>query len=103
MSQAAEKHIPGGSRRAPHRQHPERRRHYLVEELKSTVGDDDLTAYATGFLWSYDAVTTVIPGIRTMAQLHQYVAATTFDSSREREGDFEESYDRFIAKDPSPW
>ncbi len=79
------------------------RRHDLVERLKALVGDDDLTPHAMGFLWSYDAITTVIPGIRNREQLEKHIAATEADFPVERKKAFEDFYDKHIAKNPLPW
>ncbi len=79
------------------------RRHDLVERLKALVGDDDLTPHAMGFLWSYDAITTVIPGIRSLEQLEKHIAATQVDFPAEHKKAFEDFYDKHIAKNPLPW
>ncbi len=79
------------------------RRHQLVESVKNMVKDDALTKYALGFLWSLDAVTTVIPGIRTKTQLDEHVEALHFAFPKTYKALFEKLYDDYIAKDPLPW
>jgi aryl-alcohol dehydrogenase-like predicted oxidoreductase len=79
------------------------RRADLTAELKALLSTDDLTPYALGFLCSYDPVTTVIPGIRTMQQLGEHLRAmdSPFDASlRQRLEDF---HDQHIAANPLPW
>lgn len=79
------------------------RRHDLVQSLKTIVNDDNLTPYAMNFLWSYNSITTVIPGIRTTAQLNQHIGSTTFDFDCNLKEKFEHFYDTKIAKEPLPW
>lgn len=79
------------------------RRAQLTRNLKALLGTDDLTPAALGFLWSYKAVTTVIPGIRTMDQLADHLRAvkTPFEPSlRSR---LEAFFDEHIDGDPLPW
>lgn len=80
-----------------------KRRHALVSALKALVGSDDLTPYAMGFLWSYEAITTVIPGIRTEAQLQAHIKAMDLPFAKTLKTAFESFYDAHIAKEPLPW
>ena len=51
------------------------RRADLVAKLEGITKDRSLAKYALGFLWSYPEITTVIPGIRNLAQLDDHLAA----------------------------
>lgn len=79
------------------------RRAKLTRDLKTLLATDNLTPHALGFLWSYEAVTTVIPGIRTPAQLREHTRAMemSFDAAlRKRLEDF---HDTHIGTEPLPW
>ncbi|MFH5881061.1 aldo/keto reductase [Liberiplasma polymorphum] len=79
------------------------RRDWLCNQLKSIIKNEAITPYALGFLWSYDAITTVIPGIRTMDQLHEHVEASKFVFPNHLKKAFEQFYDDFIKDNPLPW
>ncbi len=79
------------------------RRHLLVDKLKQMTQDETLVHYALGFIWSYDAVTTVIPGIRTLEQLNEHVKALDFAFPKGLKEAFEALYDDEIKHDPLPW
>lgn len=83
--------------------HDIHRRHNLVQAIKEHVHSEDLTKYALGFIWSYDAVTTIIPGMRTETQLSEHINAwkSTFDYRLKSY--FENFYDEKIKKEPLPW
>ncbi len=79
------------------------RRDTLINQLKSMVGPEPLTRYTLGFLWSYDAITTVIPGIRTIEQLKDHLASWQFSFPITLRPAFEHFYDEKIKNDPLPW
>ena len=79
------------------------RRHDLVRQLKGIVKDENLTPYAMQFLWSYDAITTVIPGIRTSKQLNEHIHYTKAKLSDDLKQKFELFYDDLIKRKPLPW
>lgn len=79
------------------------RREELVKQLADIVGDQALTKYAISFILSYDAVTTVIPGIRTIKQLEEHVASEQFVLSKETKKEIEQFYDHYIKKNPLSW
>ena len=79
------------------------RRHHLVEQFKKIVNDQTITPYAMAFLWSYPAITTVIPGIRTEAQLLEHVSYEKTKISSVLREEIELFYDREIADKPLPW
>lgn len=79
------------------------RRATLTQGLKDIVDDDRLTPYALGFLWSYDAITTVIPGIRTKEQLEDHLTSLEKPFSAQHKKAFEAFYDKHIKGHPLPW
>lgn len=84
-------------------QEDKERRVSLVKDVKEIIQDKPLTHAAMGFLWSYDAVTTVIPGIRTLSQLNDHIEALNADFSEADKKAFELLYDTRIKHDPLPW
>ncbi len=79
------------------------RRYILVNKLKDFLSAEKLTQYAMQFLWSYDAITTVIPGIRTIEQLHEHVSYANEKLNKDLQKKLETFYDCFIANDPLRW
>jgi aryl-alcohol dehydrogenase-like predicted oxidoreductase len=80
-----------------------KRRHELTNKLKAIVNDENLIPYALGFIWSFDAVTTVIPGIRNSKQLEEHVKSEAREfplSLKEKLIDF---YNEHIKDNPLPW
>ncbi len=84
-------------------QHDKCRRHNLVEKMKTLTQDDALVKYALGFIWSYDAITTVIPGIRTSHQLKEHLHAEAFPFPCELKQALETFYETDIKPAPLPW
>jgi len=79
------------------------RRGALVSKLVSITKDPSLTKYAMGFLWSYPEITTVIPGIKNMQQLHEHLEARKFVFAGAMKRQFEIIYDQQISHNPLPW
>lgn len=79
------------------------RRDVLVNTLKRQLNTKDLLPYAMGFLWSYDAITTVIPGIRNQAQLESHLKAMETPFPKNLKEELEAFYDVHIASNPLPW
>jgi len=79
------------------------RRGHLVEELREIVGEEKLTKYAISYILAHDAVTTVIPGIRTISQLEEHVEATKYQMPDELKKQIEDFYDDQIRKNPLSW
>lgn len=79
------------------------RREHLVDGLKELVKEDQLTKYAIAYILSYDAVTTVIPGIRTISQLEEHVEAEKLALPEELKKAFEDYYDERIKNNPLSW
>ena len=81
-----------------------KRRHDLVEELKKRLDENgSLIPYAIGYVLSYDAITTVIPGIRTVDQLKEHLHASKTQLTPQRLKDLEAFYHQFIENAPLPW
>lgn len=79
------------------------RRHNYVEQIKSYTSKSNLVDLALNFIWSFDAVTTIIPGIRTKDQLIEHLNATNYKISSKDKVFLENIYDRLIKNNPLPW
>jgi aryl-alcohol dehydrogenase-like predicted oxidoreductase len=79
------------------------RREYLVDKVRDIVGENHLTKYAIGYILSYDAVTTVIPGIRTITQLEDHLTAVQYQMPLEEKKQLETFYDLNIKNNPLSW
>ncbi|MFW6319731.1 MAG: aldo/keto reductase [Bacillota bacterium] len=80
-----------------------KRRHELTNKLKEIVKDDKLIPYALGFIWSFDAVTTVIPGMRNIDQLEDHVKSESFVLDAELKDTLIDFYEENIKDNPLPW
>ncbi len=78
------------------------RRVSLVEKLKE-LSDGPIKETAIRFILSYDAVTTVIPGIRTKSHLEDHVHASEKPLDETLKKQLEAFYDELIKGDPLPW
>jgi aryl-alcohol dehydrogenase-like predicted oxidoreductase len=78
------------------------RRGTLVKQLKAITNSDVLTPYALGFILSFPEITAVIPGIKTIEQLHAYLDSD-FEISDEIKKQMIELYKTEIERDPLPW
>ncbi len=79
------------------------RRDNLIKQLEKTLNDRISPKYALGFIKQYDAVTTIIPGIRNQAQLKDHLKAIDFAFPKDLKAKLEHYYDAYIAPDPLPW
>jgi aryl-alcohol dehydrogenase-like predicted oxidoreductase len=79
------------------------RRADLVNQLSNITKDTSLTKYAMGFLFSYPEITTIIPGIKTIEQLHDHLNHQKYVLPHDIKQQFENLYDQSIAKNPLPW
>jgi len=80
-----------------------KRRHKLIKKLEKIIGEPIKPQYAISYILSYDAVTTVIPGIRNIKQLESHLDARQFHFSEELKKAFEDFYDHEISEQPLPW
>ncbi len=74
----------------------------LVKQLKTITQSENLTPYAVGFILSYPEITTVIPGIKTFEQLHEFTT-NDFIISDEIKQQMIDLYEREIKNNPLPW
>ena len=79
------------------------RRGALVTELKSQFKTDILTPYALRFLYSYQAITAIIPGIKSHKQLTELLAIPQAPLSTQARLFLENFYDEKIHPHPLPW
>lgn len=75
----------------------------LVRELKSITGANDLTKYAISFVLSYPEVTAVIPGIKSIDQLHDHIANSNFKLPADIKKEFVKLYNKRIKEEPLYW
>jgi aryl-alcohol dehydrogenase-like predicted oxidoreductase len=59
------------------------KRAMIVDKIKAIVKDEGLVKYAIGFILSFDAVTTVITGVKNIQQLETNIKASEFKLSDE--------------------
>ena len=78
------------------------RREGLIDTLK-TISDDPIKEVAIRFILSYDAVTTVIPGIRTKSHLEDHVRASEKPLPETFKKRLESFYDEALKDNPLPW
>lgn len=75
----------------------------LIRELKSIVQQDDLVPIALSFILSFEAFTTVIPGIRTHMQLRSNIEAAQYELDDEMKDSIEAWYASKVAPLQLPW
>ncbi|WP_448374680.1 aldo/keto reductase [Fervidobacterium sp.] len=74
-----------------------------MRKIKTIVKDDDLVKYAIGFILSFDAVTTVITGVKNIQQLETNIIASEFRLSDELKQELERLYEGEIKPLNLPW
>lgn len=75
----------------------------IVKRIKEIIGKDHIAEDALRFILSYGAVTSVIPGVRTVDQLESNVHAQEEKMSRRQVHDLENLYDSYIKHQKTPW
>jgi aryl-alcohol dehydrogenase-like predicted oxidoreductase len=75
----------------------------LIRQIKNVVGTDDLIHQALKFILSFDEVTTIIPGAKSIKQLEHNLEASGEKLSDERKETLEELYDNYIKKEKYSW
>lgn len=80
-----------------------KRRSDLVKKLKSITRDFNTIKYAFGFIYHFDAITTVIPGIHTIQHLSDNLKYADYRMPEELVQKCIELYDREIKNNPLPW
>ena len=79
------------------------RRNYLTNRLKTLLNDHDLTKYALSFILSFDAVSVVIPGTRTLNQLEINLNSLSYIMPEEIKKALMQFYQDEIKNNPLPW
>lgn len=51
----------------------------IITEIKNIVNDDDIVKFALSFILSFDAVTTIIPGMKNIKQLDSNIQSCDFN------------------------
>jgi aryl-alcohol dehydrogenase-like predicted oxidoreductase len=74
-----------------------------VDKIKAIVQDDNLVHYALGFILSFDAMTTVIPGVKDLQQLDSNIKASAFQLSATIKQKLEDLYEGEIKSMNLPW
>jgi len=80
-----------------------RHRAHLVEKLVNITGTHDLVKFALSYILSFDAVTTVIPGIKNEEQLNSNIKASNFHIQPEIIAKLNQLYEQEIKNKPLPW
>lgn len=75
----------------------------IIGDIKDIVQLDDLVPAALSFILSFDAVSAVIPGIRTPKQLESNVAALDYEFSAAMKEELENYYASHLASKQIPW
>lgn len=75
----------------------------LVDKIKAIVNDDNLVNYALSFILSFDAITTVIPGVKDLHQLNSNIEASEFKLSEAIKRQLENLYEEEIKFMNLPW
>ncbi len=79
------------------------RRAHLVRSVKDICGKEDISLPALAFLLSYDAFACLIPGVKTIRQLNDNLAALHYPLPDSQKRALEELHDREIRLRPLPW
>lgn len=80
-----------------------KRRASYVKSVQIATKEQDITKYALGFIYSYDAFTTVIPGMRTIEQLMQNISYESFEIPYSVRQALVELYSYQIKNKPLTW
>ena len=75
----------------------------LVDKIKAIVNDDNLVNYALSFILSFEAITTVIPGVKDLHQLNSNIEASEFKLSEAIKRQLEDLYEEEIKFMNLPW
>ncbi|MCF7927148.1 MAG: aldo/keto reductase [Candidatus Izimaplasma sp.] len=75
----------------------------IIDDIKSIVKEDNLVPIAISFILSFDAVTTVIPGVRNEKQLNSNVAAGDYELTDDLKQQLVKLYEEKIKDLDTPW
>lgn len=70
----------------------------LLDDIKDILGEDPIVPSSLAFILSFDAVTTVIPGVKSYGQLKENVAASKFELDDQKRIDLIRLYEEKIKK-----
>lgn len=75
----------------------------IVDKIKAIVHDENLVNYALSFILSFDAITTVIPGVKDINQLDSNIETSAFQLSEDIKQKLENLYEEVIKPLNLPW
>ncbi len=75
----------------------------IIDKIKAIVHDENLVKYALGFILSFDAITTVIPGVKNINQLDANIETAQFQLSEDIKHKLEKLYEEEIKPLNLPW
>lgn len=79
------------------------RRDAYVKEIQNKTGRKTITEVALSFIWSFNAVATIIPGVRSLEQLEEHLNAVNYKINDQDKSFLESLYDEKIKPNPLPW
>jgi len=80
-----------------------RTRAEIVEQIKTILGTDDISMAALKYVSNYQAVSTIIPGMKNERQLEQNIKALDYEISSQEMAAIEGLYENFIRFKKIPW
>jgi aryl-alcohol dehydrogenase-like predicted oxidoreductase len=75
----------------------------IIDQIKAIVQDDNLIPAALGFILSFEAITTVIPGTKNIQQLDSNIEASRFPLNKVIKEKLEKLYEEEIKPLHLPW
>jgi len=75
----------------------------IVRDIKNIVNDEKLVKYALSFIASFDAVTTIIPGVKNSMQLASNIEAVSYKLDNKIRNDLIQLYNNKIKNMFTPW
>lgn len=80
-----------------------RTRSLIISKIKDIVKQDNLVIPALGFILSFNAVTTVIPGTKNIGQLQTNIQASETELDMSMKSQLEALYEDYIKHQNTPW
>jgi aryl-alcohol dehydrogenase-like predicted oxidoreductase len=80
-----------------------KRRATIVDDLKKITKTNDMVQDALRYILHFDAVTTVIPGIKNLFHLHANINASSSRLTKETVKSINEYYEKSIKNQTIPW
>lgn len=75
----------------------------IVEKIKSIINSDTLVLTALRFILSFDAISSVIPGMKSVTQLTKNISASDEELSPKIKKELELLYEQHIKNVSTPW